>query len=226
MVYLSVESYTYRVDVSRPYSAIAPTVEGDVLVALAGSDRAMSGRQVARLVRRGSQPAVNAALERLTAQGVVLREEAPPAYLYELNREHVGAPAVVVLADMRSEFLRRLRLLLAHWPVPAVHASMFGSAARGDGDGDSDIDLFIARPHGVPDDDERWAKQLSDLAEAVRVWTGNKASIVEFPQERLVVLREESPRALSGLRADAVPLAGPSFHEFLGGQGRGRRAAR
>ena len=53
-----------------------------------------------------------------------------------------------------------------------------------------------------------------------------KASIVEFQQERLVVLREESPRALSGLRADAVPLAGPSFHEFLGGQGRGRRAAR
>jgi predicted nucleotidyltransferase len=213
-------------DVSRPYSAIAPTVEGDVLVALAGSERAMSGRQVARLVRRGSQPAVNAALERLTAQGVVQREEAPPAYLYELNRDHVGAPAVVALADMRSEFLRRLRLLLARWPVPAVHASMFGSAARGDGDRDSDIDLFIVRPRGVPDDDERWAKQLYDLSEAVRVWTGNNASIVEFPQERLVALREESPRAVSGLRADAVPLAGPPFHEFLGGQGRGRRAAR
>jgi predicted nucleotidyltransferase len=213
-------------DVSRPYSAVAPTVEGDVLVALAGSARAMSGRQVARLVRRGSQPAVNAALERLTAQGVVLREEAPPAYLYELNRAHVGAPAVLALAEMRSEFLRRLRYLLAHWPVPAVHASMFGSAARGDGDSESDIDLFIVRPRGLPDDDQRWAKQISELSEAVRTWTGNKASIVEFPQERLAVLREQSPSALSGLRADAVPLSGPPFHEFLGGQGHGRRAAR
>ena len=66
-------------DVSRAYSAVAQTVEGDVLMVLAGTTQPLSGRRVARLAQRGSVAAVAKALDRLVRQGVVLRQEAPPA---------------------------------------------------------------------------------------------------------------------------------------------------
>lgn len=84
------------------------TLEGDVLVALAGTTRPLTGRQVAGLVPRGSQKAVSVALDRLVEQGIVLRQEAGRAYLHVLNRDHLAAPAVEVLAGLRGELLARL----------------------------------------------------------------------------------------------------------------------
>jgi predicted nucleotidyltransferase len=203
-------------DLSRPYSAISPSLEGDVLVALAASAAHMTGRQVARMVRRGSQPAVNAALERLVAQGIVLREAAPPAYLYELNDTHVGYPAVKALANMRAELLHRLRLLTRKWRVKAAHVSMFGSAARADGGSDSDIDLFVVRPRNVSAEDKLWSRDLSDLDEAVIAWTGNRASIVEVGEESLPLLHDENPSVLAALRAEGIHLAGAELADILG----------
>ena len=186
-------------DVSRPYSAIAPTVEGDVLFALAGSERAMSGRQVARLVRRGSQPAVNAALERLTAQGVVLREEAPPAYLYRLNRDHVGAPAVLALADMRSG----VPAPTAYRPLPpgrcrrCTHpcsAPPPGATATVQATSTSSSSVRAASPTTM----NAGPSQLSELSDAVRAWTGNEASIIEFAQERLGAAAQGEPSSALG----------------------------
>jgi hypothetical protein len=122
------------VDVSRPYTAISPSLESDVLVVLAGTTRPLTGRQVAALVRHGSPDGVRKALDRLVAQGVVLRQEAGRALMHSLNRRHLVLPAVEVMAGMRGELLRRLRDSFAGWAPAPVHASMFGSAARADGD--------------------------------------------------------------------------------------------
>jgi hypothetical protein len=202
-------------DLSRPYSGIASTVEGDVLVALAATTRPMTGRQVARVVRRGSQPAVNRALNRLAAHGLVNREPAPPAVLYSLNREHVGYAAVEALAGMRTELLRRLREQLVRWEIPAVHVSMFGSAARGDGAASSDVDLAVVRPRGVDEDDEQWQAQLGGLRDAVRSWSGNAASIVELGEETLANAAGADLPVLADWRRDAVQLAGRPLGEVL-----------
>jgi hypothetical protein len=204
-------------DLSRPYSGIASTVEGDVLVALTGTLRPVTGRQVARLVRRGSQPSVNRALDRLVLHGLVRRESAPPAMLYTLNREHVGYAAVAALAGMRAEFLRRLREQLAGWEAPAVHVSMFGSAARADGDVASDVDLVVVRASGVEEDDHRWQAQLSALRSAVLAWSGNAASIVEIGEESLARARSGELPVLTQWRDDAVELAGRPLDEVLRG---------
>lgn len=206
-----------NMDVARPYSAVAPTVEGDVLVALAGTTRQLTGRQVAQLVRRGSQKAVSVALDRLVEQGVVLREEAGRAYLHVLNRDHIAAPVVELLAAMRGELLRRLREHLAGWSVVPSHASLFGSAARGDGDTQSDIDLLIVRPEGVNDDDHTWRSQLDELAQAVRVWTGNHAGIVELSKAEFRELPARRPPILADLRADGIDLAGTPLRKALKG---------
>jgi predicted nucleotidyltransferase len=195
-------------DVARPHAAVAPGVEGEVLVVLAGTTAQLTGRQIAGLVRRGTSPSVSAALDRLVEQGLVHRQEAGRAYLHTLNREHVAAPVVELLARLRTELLRRLRDSLERFEPPPFHASMFGSAARGDGDAGSDIDLLIVRPGDVDEEDARWRAQLDALGDAVEAWTGNHAGIVELDEADLDELRRAPPAILANLRADGIDLAG------------------
>jgi DNA-binding transcriptional ArsR family regulator len=196
------------VDVARPYGAIARGVEGEALVVLAGTTAPLTGRQIARLVRRGTSPSVSAALDRLVEQGVVHRQEAGRAYLHTLNRDHIAAPIVELLAGLRTELLRRLREALGEWRPAPLHASMFGSAARADGDASSDIDLLIVRPREVDDEDTRWRAQVDGLGEEVHAWTGNHAAIVELGEGDLDDLGRRPPPILKDLRADAIDLAG------------------
>src|SRR5438445_698229 len=133
-------------NLSHPWALIRSPIDIEVLRVLRGTTRPLTGREVARLVRTGSQPTVNASLRRLSEEGPVHAEEAGNAYLHTLNREHLAAPAVELLADIRSELERRLRDEIGRWEIAPVHVSIFGSAARGDGDTGSDIDIFIVRP--------------------------------------------------------------------------------
>jgi hypothetical protein len=202
-------------DMSRAYSAVAPTVDGDVLVVLAGTTQPLTGRRVARLARRGSVAAVAKALGRLVSQGLVIRQEAPPASLYTLNRQHVAASAVETLALIRTELLNRLRHSFSIWTIPPTHASLFGSAARGDGDIDSDIDIFVVRPANVDAESATWDEQLNATGEAVFAWTGNHASIIDFAERDLGQMLDENPSILQDLRRDGIDLSGTPLHELL-----------
>ena len=161
--------------------------------------------------------AVAKALDRLVHQGLVLRQEAPPASLYTLNRQHVAAPTVETMAMIRTELLDRLRHAFSSWSIPPVHASMFGSAARQDGNIDSDIDIFLVRPGGISDEDATWSEQLHDIGVAILAWTGNHASIIDFAEHDMQQMREESPPVLADLRRDGIDLAGTPLRELLGG---------
>ena len=204
-------------DVSRPYSAVAPTVEGDVLVVLAGTTHPLTGRQVARRARRGSVAGVAKALDRLGQQGLVTRQEAPPASLYTLNRRHVAAPVVEALAGLRSEFLTRLRDAFAPWDIQPMHASLFGSAARGDGALESDVDIFVVRPATVDAEDATWGAQLADLSDLVYASTGNRASVVDFAEQDIQRMLDERPPVMDELRRDAIDLAGIPLRKLFGG---------
>jgi predicted nucleotidyltransferase len=203
-------------NVSRTYSAVAPTVEGDVLVVLAKTTQPLTGRRIARIARRGSVAAVAKALNRLVSQGLVLRQDVPPASLYTLNRQHVAAPTVETMAMIRAELLGRLRQAFSSWSIPPVHASMFGSAARQDGDIDSDIDICLVRPAGLSDEDATWSEQLHDIGDAILAWTGNHASIIDFAERDIQQMRDESPPVLADLRRDGIDLAGTPLRELLG----------
>jgi predicted nucleotidyltransferase len=203
-------------DLTRPYAAISPTLDPGVLTVLAGTTRPLTGREIARLVGRASHSGVMAALDRLDDQGIVDREEAGRAFLFTLNREHLAAPAVELLADLREELLRRIRSQVEGWNIKAHHLSLFGSAARGDGDIDSDIDLFVVRFGAIESREPVWREQLDLLSWQVERWTGNPARIVEVEERDLARLREERSPVVDELLADAISLAGPEVSALLG----------
>jgi predicted nucleotidyltransferase len=202
-------------DLSRPYGAVSPTLEGDALAVLANTTRPLTGREVARLARRGSQRGVLSALERLVDHGIVVRAEAGRSFQYTLDRDHLAAPAVEILAGMRSALFDRLRDLLAGWEQVPIHGSVFGSAARGDGGLTSDIDLLVVRPGDLDAEDSLWRAQLADLANDVVRWTGNHAAIAEVPGNELRRLADERSTLVDNLRADAVLLYGPEISTLV-----------
>lgn len=208
--------YHVRMDVARPISAVSPSLEGEVLQTLAGTSMAMTGRQIAVLTGRRSHSGVLDALNRLTVQGLVDRVELNRASLFSLNRDHLAAPAVIALAGLRTELVVRIRDDLAGWEIAPIHASLFGSAARGDGDTQSDIDLFVVRPSAILEEDACWRAQLAGLAEKVERWTGNRASISEVAEPEISRLSTHPPRIVAQLRSDAILLVGRALTDLLG----------
>lgn len=195
-------------DLSLPFTAALPRTDGLALSVLAATTRPLAGREVARLSGL-SQNGAWRALRRLVDQGVVIEQPAGGrTMLYTLNRDHLAAGPVITLTRLRSILIERLQEHLATWEVQPVHASMFGSAARGDGDTESDIDLLVVRPGDVHEEDERWRSQIDLLAAAVRSWTGNHAGIAEISERDLPRLRRERPPVIENVSADGIPLVG------------------
>ena len=63
---------------------------------------------------------------------------------YVLDRDHIAAPAIELLASLHGELISRIRKTLERWPIAPQLVGLFGSAARRDGDADSDIDVLVS----------------------------------------------------------------------------------
>jgi predicted nucleotidyltransferase len=202
-------------DVERPYAAVCPTLDGDVLRVLAGTTRLLTGREVARLTGRSSHSGVLDALNRLAEHGLVTRMELNRAFLFALNRDHLAAPAVDILMGMRQELLRRIRGELATWRIAPVHVSLFGSAARGDGDTRSDVDLLVIRSDGIDEEHPSWRAQIDGLSDQIQRWTGNHAAIIERTNSQIAQLSAAELPLIAELRSDAILLSGSEIPAAL-----------
>jgi len=198
----------------RPHTLVSSSADPDALVVLAHAAGPLTGREVARRAGR-SQDRTRQVLERLVDHGIVLREDVGAARLYSLNREHLAAPAIVELSELRALLVDRLRAELAAWKRPPLGAALFGSAARGDGDLDSDIDLLVVRPEDVGEEDSVWRSQIDLLYDGVRAWTGNPAAIVEVGAGELDDLICRAPPVLDSIRAEGIDLAGTRIGRLL-----------
>lgn len=203
-------------DVAHPYRAICPTLDGDVLQTLAGTTMGLTGRQIAVLTGRNSHGGVLRVLHRLTEHGLVDRVELNRAHLFSLNREHLAYPAVSALVSMKTALLDHLRTELAGWQIMPVHASLFGSTARGDGDTSSDIDLFVVRPSSTSAEDLQWREQIDSLDHKVVRLTGNRVAILETSEEEIGLLVAAERPIVAELRGDAIVLAGLAIPALFG----------
>jgi hypothetical protein len=202
-------------DVARPYAAVSPTLDGEVLRVLAATSMLMTGREVARRTGRSSHSGVLDVLHRLTDHGLVTRVELNRAFLFALNRDHVAAPAVELLAGLRAELFSRIRRAIGDWEIAPVYAAVFGSTARADGDVDSDIDLLLVRSSAIEPGESRWQAQVEDLRRKIEGWSGNGAGIVEVSETGLARLRDEERPIIAELCADAIVVGGSDVTALL-----------
>jgi predicted nucleotidyltransferase len=169
------------VHLHRPFAALCPTLDGDVLSVLVRADAAFTPPQVHSLMRRaGSVDGVRRTLVRLTATGLVTSERAGQAYLYRLNHRHLLADVVRLIADTFPRFLQRATEHIDAWPMAPACVALFGSAARGEMRPDSDLDILVIRPDDIDFGERQWRTQVADFAEDLTAATGNDTRILEW----------------------------------------------
>lgn len=165
-------------ELSRPLAVVTPSVDGDVLRVLALADTDFTPGDVHELLGRYSIPGVRRSLERLATQGIVTRRAAGRAYLFGLNRDHLGADPIIALARSRERLLERLAEETRSWSEVPVYGAVFGSAARADHRVDSDLDILLVHPLGH--DADVWANQVVTLSRHATAWTGNDARVLSY----------------------------------------------
>ncbi|TWD80666.1 nucleotidyltransferase-like protein [Kribbella amoyensis] len=200
-------------DLSRPITTVITTLDGPVLTVLARTTQPLTGRKVHQLVGGGSETGIRNALRRLATTGLVSATEVGASTAYLLNRDHLAAPAVLELADLRRRLIVRIQTEIeATWSARPLHASLFGSVARGDGDLRSDIDLLVV--HEFSQSPPDWDEQLGSLAEQVQLWTGNHLQTYALTSTELLThITTGEPIVKDWLR-DCVTVFGPDFRNL------------
>jgi len=201
-------------DLSHPVSTAIPSLDGPVLAVLAGTTQPLTGRRVHSLVGVGSETGVRKVLHRLAGTGLVLAVEVGASTVYTLNRDHLAAAAVQELASLRELLFERLRVSIGSWTVAAVHASVFGSAARGDGALSSDIDILLISADETDAEDPGWDDQVGRLADGVHRWTGNHAQIYGLSVTQLRNHLVAGEPIVEAWDRDAVRVHGPEFRQL------------
>lgn len=92
-------------DVSMPITTVVPSLGGPFLAALAATADPMGLGTVHERAGRGSKSGIRSVLLRLVDEGLVL--EVPGGYV--LNRGHLAALAVELLAGLHGELTNRIR---------------------------------------------------------------------------------------------------------------------
>jgi predicted nucleotidyltransferase len=200
-------------DLSQPISTVIPTLDGPVLTVLSRTTQPLTGRKVHQLASGGSESGTRRVLQRLASTGLVTATEVGSAVQYALNRDHLAAPAVLELANLRQKLVQRIHDAIdTEWSEHPIHASLFGSAARGDGDLHSDVDLLVV--HGSSDLPPEWNDQVGSLAEQVHSWTGNHLQIYELSSAALLAHFASGEPIVKDWLRDSVTVFGPDFRQL------------
>lgn len=198
----------------EPASVVLPPGTAAVLRALAGVETAFTIRHVARVA--GVSPTrAHQVILRLAEHGLVLIDDLGSSRQCRLNREHLAAPAVINLVQLRTAMIEFLQRQFDEWSVMPDQASLFGSAARGDGDTASDLDILLVRPATCDEDDPVWRQQLFESGNRIRTATGNHVAWFDISRTELYRASRVGESLVDEWRRDAVRLVGPDLHSLL-----------
>ena len=178
-------------ETQRPFAVVTTSVDGDVLRVLASSTAEFSVPRLHQLIPDRSVVGIRSSLERLVAQGIVVKHSIGRTGAYALNDDHLAASAVRQLAGLKQALTTRLREHVAAWNEQPVFGAIFGSAARGEMRPDSDLDILLVHRDDAPLDE--WGGNLARLTRDATAWTGNDARIVDLAVEEV---RDDSAQPL------------------------------
>ena len=192
------------VNLAHPLSSLVPSLTGPILEVLARTTRPLTGRQVQRLVPRdASQQGVQNVLDDLSAHGLVTQMQAGNAVLNSLNRDHILAPYVVRIANLRDELLSDLAGIIAEEAPWATSAILFGSLARGEADEESDIDLLLVRDDTAEEDE---TPPEEDISARVHRLTGNPCRILHYTTSEFAALPDRAPDLHAAISPEGIDL--------------------
>ena len=202
-------------DLSMPLAVVTPTLDAAVLHALAATTAWTSGAQVHRMAGAGSPDGVRRVLTRLVVQGIVLADAHPHATLYLLNRDHVAAGAIIALTRVRTTIIERITAALGGWSPQPVHASLFGSFARGEATTTSDIDVLVVISQAGSADPDASAAQIDQLTTDILRWTGNRGHIVDPTPDTLGAMIAGDDPLVASWRAEHINVMGTRLLDLL-----------
>lgn len=224
-------------DMGDPTRSVTSALDGPVLAVLAQATEALTIGDLARAVPRGSEIGVRKCVKRLVVQGLVRARPMGRTKIYELNRDHVAAPAALRLVNLRAELWRRMSKELRTWEVAPLLACVFGPAARGESHPDNAIDLLLVQPHEPRDEvpplavpaltqagttrslestalsnDEPgtaslWMAQVERLRGSVLTWAGNPLVVFDVTPSSWALHRRDA-ELMEELHRDGVVLMG------------------
>lgn len=203
-------------DLTSPLSSLIPSLDAVALEVLSGTQSALGISQIHRLGRRGSRQGVANALERLVEHGLVIMHPTNHGAVYQLNRGHLLAPAVLLAADARGTLLQRLASRFEKLSPRPVSVSLFGSVARKESTPTSDIDVLV-----IVDDDhtdrhsDRWLDQLRELSMQVDVWTGNHLEVLTYAHAELTALVHANEPIIASWREEATTIVGTDIRTLI-----------
>jgi predicted nucleotidyltransferase len=199
-------------DVARPASVVMAPGTAAVLHALAGTTRPVGIRELGRIA--GVSPnRAHQVIRTLAEHGLVTVEDHAALRLCQLNRTHLLAEPVMALVDLRRRLFEFLTEEISSWEAHPLHASVFGSAARGDGDTSSDIDLLVICRDDV--DEETWDEQLYESGRRIYAATGNEPAWFSITTSDLARAVETDEPVVRDWQRDAVHLVGQRLTTLL-----------
>jgi predicted nucleotidyltransferase len=202
-------------DLANPARAVLPIGTAAVLRVLMGADSSFTIRELARLAEV-SAPVAGDVIHRLADHGLVFTQPVGSAILCRFNHDHLAARAMRDLVTLRARMIELLRDEINDWAIRSAHASLFGSAARGDGGIGSDLDLLVVRPDQLTESERSaWEDQLASTARRALTATGNPAHWVDITRVDLALAVEAGEPIIDQWRHDAVDLAGENLSSLL-----------
>lgn len=199
-------------NLAEPADLVMPHATAALLRVLVRAEASFSIRQLARLAEVSAPRAVEI-VNRASERGLILVEQAGRSRMCRFNREHLAANAIIDLVTMRERILLALESEITSWSIQPLHASLFGSAARGDGGTESDIDVLVIRPEEAVEniwDEQKYASGLRLMAKI-----GNSVSWFDISVAELKSASDASEPILSEWKSESVRLFGPLLPDLL-----------
>ncbi len=203
-------------DLRHPLRTVIPSRDWAVLEVLTATQSGLGASQIAHLSHVGSRTGQASILNRLVDHGLVLAEAANLGFVYRFNRDHLLAPAILQIARIRAKLLVRLTAEVEQLVPAPIHASVFGSFARGEAteDGDIDVLLLAASDHDV----EAWDNHVEIIQKQVYLWTGNRCSCLSLSVRRAQQYFDISEPIVANWIRDGVLLSGRPLGRLLDDQ--------
>ena len=198
---------------------LGTTTKVRILRTLFASGSAATGNEARRLARVRSVRAMWAALDELTALGILLREETRGPHLYRINREHhLAEPLAAVFAaeTRRSGEVRdalRSALEAVDHLAPVVSMVLYGSNARGEASAASDLDVLVITIDEAAVDPV--TDTLLDAAEPIERRFGLRLSAYVLPEARVRDRYRDGDPLMLTIESEGRDLHGTSFTELV-----------